>query len=94
MINLEIFRLELNYLFSLIQTKLGEEERGLTEVAFDILMSYYILGNNDEFVDEYLKRINDNLSKLNHMEDLECNRLSPNIPSIIKFLDILKFELK
>lgn len=94
MINLEIFRLEVNYLLTILENKIGEEEKDLTEVGLDILVNCYLFGSNQEFAEDYFKRINDNLNRLSSIEDFECSRLYFNIPNIIKFLDTLKSELK
>lgn len=91
---LNILRLEINYFLSIITLALGYEDKYLAEEALDMLTTFYLFNHNEEFCIDYICRLELYINEISKLEDLEYKLLKRNIPTVINFINEIKYELE
>lgn len=95
MINLEVFRLELNYLRQVVKGILGDKALGEIDEAIEMLIIYFLnpaTYNSSSL--SYLQTIEQYLNQIQQkIEPCEYKLLLNNIPTIRNFLEKIKFEI-
>ncbi|HAZ38141.1 MAG TPA: hypothetical protein DCY71_09915 [Clostridiaceae bacterium] len=95
MINLEVFRLELNYLKQIVNRTLGDKALGEIDEAIEMLIIYFLnpaTYNSSSL--SYLQTIEQYLNQIQQkIEPCEYKLLLNNTPTIRNFLEKIKFEI-
>ncbi|MCG1013146.1 hypothetical protein JT739_11145 [Tepidanaerobacter sp. GT38] len=95
MINLEVFRLELNYLKQVVKGILGDKVSGEIGEAIEALTLYFLNPatynslslSNIQTIEQYLNQIQQKLTPYEYKQMLN------NIPTIRNFLEKVKLEM-
>ncbi len=95
MINLEIFRIELNYLQQVVRKELGNKDARKLNHAITTLVTcflnptnyYSLFLSNLQTIEQYLNQIQQKV------ESCEYKLLLNNIPTIRIFMEKVKFEM-
>ncbi|MDD3724614.1 MAG: hypothetical protein PHV83_03690 [Bacteroidales bacterium] len=95
MINLEVLRLELNYLQQVVNRTLGNKDaRKLGEVITALVTCFLKPTTYDSFSLSHLQAIEQYLNQIQQeVEPCEYKLLLNNIPTIRNFLEKIKFEI-
>jgi len=95
MINLEVFRLELNYLKQIVKGILGDKVSGEIGEAIELLVLCFLNPKNyDTFCLSNLQAIEQYLNQIHQkMESNEYKLLMNNIPTIRIFMEKVKSEI-
>lgn len=95
MINLEVFRLELNYLQQVIKDVIGCKASGEIAETIELLVLYFLNPKNyDTYCLSDLQTIEQYLNQIqNEIEPSKYRLLMNNMPTIRNFLEKVKFEI-
>ncbi|NLM59129.1 MAG: hypothetical protein GX194_08450 [Clostridium sp.] len=95
MINLEVFRLELNYLKQVVKGILGDKASGeITETIELLVLCFLNPKNYDTYCLSNLQTIEQYLNQIHQkMESNEYNLLLNNIPTIMIFIEKVRTEV-
>ncbi|UWV48028.1 hypothetical protein N1236_05835 [Acetivibrio thermocellus] len=95
MINLEVFRIELNYLQQVIKEILGDKASGEIGEAIELLVLCFLNPKNySTFCLSNLQTIGQYLNQIqNEIEPGKYRLLMNNMPTIRNFLEKVKFEM-
>lgn len=95
MINLEVFRLELNYLKQVAKGILGDKASGEISEAITALVTCFLYPNTyDSLSLSYLQTIEQYLNQIQQeMEPCEYKLLLNNIPTIKTFIEKVRTEI-
>jgi hypothetical protein len=95
MINLEVFRLELNYLKQVIKDIIGDKASGELGEAIELLVLCFLNPKNyDTYCLSNLQTIEQYLNQIQHeIEPDKYQLLMNNIPTIRIFIEKVKFEI-
>jgi hypothetical protein len=95
MINLEVLRLELNYLQQVVNRTLGNmDARKLGEVITALVTCFLYPATYNSFSISYLQTIEQYLNKIKQTVDLDNYQLlMNNIPTIRTFIEKVKTEI-
>ena len=95
MINLEVFRLELNYLKQVIKDIIGDKASGELGEAIELLVLCFLNPKNyDTYCLSNLQTVEQYLNQIqNKLEPSKYQLLLKNIPTIRTFLEKVIFEM-
>ena len=95
MINLEVFRLELNYLKQVVKGIIGDKASSKLCEAIEMLILYFLNPTNcDSLSLTYIQAIDKYLNQIQHeIASYEYKLLLNNIPTIIIFIERVKSEI-
>lgn len=93
MINLEVLRLELNYLKQVVKGILGDKALGGIDEAIEMLIMYFLNPATPSSL-SYLQTIEQYLNQIQHeVEPYEYRLLLNNIPTIRVLIEKVKTEI-
>jgi len=95
MINLEVFRLELNYLKQVVKDVIGCKASGEIAETIELLVLCFLNPKNyDTYCLSNLQTIEQYLNQIqNEIEPSKYHFLMNNMPTIRNFLEKIKFEM-
>lgn len=95
MINLEVLRLELNYLQQVVNRTLGNMDAGKLGKAITVLVTCFLNPTTyDSLSLSHLQAVEQYLNQIQQeVEPCEYKLLLNNIPTIRNFLEKIKFEI-